>query len=70
MRGLIQLNITPYKLAFGPLHTVHENKCSNNKFGSIEDGLERGFAKQRLNYVYITGLKSSLVKRCRYFTPI
>ena len=37
------------------LHNVYSIQSLNIKVGEIKIGLDRGFAKHRLNFVYITG---------------
>ena len=41
-------------LALSPLDIVHRNIRSEKRFSYIQDSLERGFVKQRLNFVLLT----------------
>ena len=36
---------------FQPSNNCGQNKCSDKRFCQIEDGLERDFVEQQLNYV-------------------
>ena len=62
-----QINVLPL-LAFRHLDTIHKNKCPHKRFGYTEDCLERSFVKQRLNFVYITGLKCLIPGLPRFYT--